>query len=90
MFRFQHKNPDEAPGGFLSDCNVNSLQELTSYADASLKGCKTLENFQFERVGFFTVDRDSSESKVIFDINFLIKYAFLPYNKLENEFFLLF
>lgn len=72
--RFRHKNPDdinEVPGGFLSDCNIDSLHEIESLADKSLLGSKVLENFQFERIGFFTVDKDSTNSKVMIGFFFL-------------------
>jgi len=53
---FKHKNPEdsnEVPGGFLTDCNKDSLQILTSYADKSLQNVKVYDKFQFERIGFF-------------------------------------
>ncbi|KAK6632385.1 hypothetical protein RUM44_007427 [Polyplax serrata] len=67
---FRHKNPDdpnEVPGGFLSDCNKESLNELESLADVSLGTSKCYDTFQFERIGFFTVDKDSSNSKLVFN-----------------------
>lgn len=35
-----------------------------AYVDTSVKGAKTFEKFQFERVGYFSVDPDSTEDKV--------------------------
>lgn len=35
-----------------------------AYVDTSVKGAKTLDKFQFERVGYFSVDPDSTEDKV--------------------------
>lgn len=32
--------------------------------DTSVKGAKVLDKFQFERVGYFSVDPDSTEDKV--------------------------
>ncbi|KAJ8933092.1 hypothetical protein NQ314_014220 [Rhamnusium bicolor] len=65
---FNHKNPEdpnEVPGGFLTDCNLNSLEILKSLADKSLHG-KIYDKFQFERIGFFSVDPDTSNNKVSF------------------------
>ena len=65
--RFHHKNPDdpnEVPEGFLSDCNKDSLHEIESLADLSLSGSKCYDTFQFERNGFFTVDKDSDDNRV--------------------------
>ena len=63
---FKHKNPEdpnEVPGGFLTDINENSLSVMSdAVADASiLKGgkLKVFDKYQFERQGFFSVDPDS-------------------------------
>lgn len=67
---FMHKNPEDAnevPKGFLSDCNKDSLKVLTSYADKSLSTAKILDKFQFERIGFFSVDYDSTNEKLVFN-----------------------
>ncbi|VEN41917.1 unnamed protein product [Callosobruchus maculatus] len=65
---FKHKNPEdpnEVPGGFLSDCSSDSLRVLRSFADKSLKGIKIYDKFQFERVGFFSVDPDTTDKKLV-------------------------
>lgn len=67
---FKHKNPEdpnEVPGGFLTDCNLNSLKVLNSYADASLTKAKVYDKFQFERTGFFCVDSDTTTEKLVFN-----------------------
>ncbi|RXM93898.1 Glutamine--tRNA ligase [Acipenser ruthenus] len=65
---FLHKNPEdpsEVPGGFLSDISPNSLQLIEdAMVDRSVAGAKVFDQFQFERVGYFSVDPDSTESKV--------------------------
>lgn len=73
---FRHKNPEdvnEVPGGFLSDCNVDSLTTLTSYVDASMSKCKVYDKFQFERIGFFSVDTDSSSKRLVFNRTVTLK-----------------
>lgn len=35
-----------------------------AYVDTSVKGAKILDKFQFERVGYFSVDPDSTKDKV--------------------------
>jgi len=65
--RFQHKNPEdpnEVPGGFLTDCNKDSLTTVTAFADVSVKNAKFYDKYQFERLGFFSVDPDSKKDKV--------------------------
>ncbi|VVC89147.1 unnamed protein product, partial [Leptidea sinapis] len=61
---FKHKNPEdstEVPGGFLSDCNVDSLSIVSGFADKSLLNVKPFDKFQFERIGFFSVDPDTTD-----------------------------
>lgn len=74
---FKHKNPEDAnevPGGFLSDCKTNSLTTLRSYVDASwVSGLKVYDRFQFERIGYFTVDRDTTSSRVVFNRTVTLK-----------------
>jgi glutaminyl-tRNA synthetase len=67
---FMHKNPEDAnevPNGFISDCNKDSLKVLKSYADKSLSSAKVYDKFQFERIGFFSVDPDSKDGNLIFN-----------------------
>lgn len=73
---FRHKNPEdvnEVPGGFLSDCDKNSLTKLTSYVDASMSKCKVYDKFQFERIGFFSVDTDSTSEHLVFNRTVTLK-----------------
>ncbi|KAM6977285.1 glutamine--tRNA ligase [Aplochiton taeniatus] len=68
---FLHKNPEdpsEVPGGFLSDINPRSMQVInTAMVDNSVKGANALDKFQFERVGYFSVDPDSTVDKLVFN-----------------------
>lgn len=68
MLRFKHKNPEdtnEVPHGFLSDINPSSKKEIVAYMDNSLaKTAKVYDKFQFERIGFFSVDSDTKLNKV--------------------------
>lgn len=67
FIRFKHKNPEDAtevPGGYISDCNLESLKVIQSYVDKSLQNVASFDKFQFERMGFFSVDPDSAACKV--------------------------
>jgi len=67
---FSTKNPDETDEGndFTSNLNPNSLEVLTDcFVEPSLKDAKPLVRYQFERLGYFCVDADSSETKLIFN-----------------------
>ena len=48
--------------------NPNSLERLTDCrVEPGLRSAKHLEHYQFERLGYFTVDRDSSPGRVVFN-----------------------
>uniref|UniRef100_W5L592 Glutamine--tRNA ligase n=1 Tax=Astyanax mexicanus TaxID=7994 RepID=W5L592_ASTMX len=74
---FLHKNPEdsaEVPGGFLSDINPNSLQVVESaLVDRSVSKAKVFDKFQFERVGYFSVDPDSTADKMVFNRTVTLK-----------------
>ena len=47
--------------------NPDSLQIITGYAEPSVKDSKPEDKFQFQRLGYFVVDRDSTEEKIVFN-----------------------
>ncbi len=57
-----HKEKD-----FLDFVNPKSLEVITAQVEPSLKSAKTLDKFQFQRIGYFCVDQDSSESNLVFN-----------------------
>ncbi|CAH3145871.1 unnamed protein product [Porites evermanni] len=67
---FRHKNPEdpsEVPGGFITDCNKDSLTVIpNALVEKSVKDANVYDKFQFERIGFFSVDPDASKKKVSF------------------------
>jgi glutaminyl-tRNA synthetase len=67
---FTKENPDDVAEGedFTSNLNPNSLEVLSScMVEPSLAEAKPLSRFQFERLGYFCVDPDSSEGKLVFN-----------------------
>ncbi|XP_076022736.1 glutamine--tRNA ligase isoform X2 [Genypterus blacodes] len=74
---FKHKHPEdtsEVPKGFLSDISPDSLHVISSaLVDISVKGAKVLDKFQFERVGYFSLDPDSTTDKLIFNRTVTLK-----------------
>lgn len=55
--------------------------------DTSVKGAKTFDKFQFERVGYFSVDPDSTADKVQNDRDTLFQWKciFYPLTKLSGS-----
>ncbi|WKY06374.1 hypothetical protein Q1695_006514 [Nippostrongylus brasiliensis] len=74
---FNSKNPEdpeEVPGGFLSDVNKDSLTVLHNVLiDKSIANSKQYDRYQFERVGYFCVDADSVPGKLVFNRTVLLK-----------------
>ncbi|TPX54510.1 hypothetical protein PhCBS80983_g05888 [Powellomyces hirtus] len=60
---FLHENPQNAPGGWLSDINPHSLVVVpNALADVGVKQMKVEDKFQALRTGYFCVDKDSDLS----------------------------
>ncbi len=57
-----HKEKD-----FMEFINPDSLQVITGYAEPSVKDSNPEDKFQFQRLGYFVVDRDSTEEKIVFN-----------------------
>jgi len=66
-YLFTQPNPDEAED-FTLVVNPNSLQVLTGCkVEPSIANAKAGHKFQFERQGYFCVDPDSTEGKLVFN-----------------------
>ncbi len=55
---------DMSPVDFL---NPDSLKVVTGYVEPSLKDAQALDHFQFQRLGYFNVDPDSTPEKLVFN-----------------------
>ncbi len=47
--------------------NPDSLQVITAYVEPSLKNAKEQHRVQFQRMGYFCVDRDTTSDKLVFN-----------------------
>ena len=59
--------PGGEDGEFLKDLNPNSLNITTGYAEPSLAKAAPGQRYQFQRKGYFVVDKESTEGKTIFN-----------------------
>ena len=65
---FTHENPDgNKEVDFKEYINPNSLEVIKGYVEPSLQSAKELDHFQFQRLGYFCVDRDSTNEKLVFN-----------------------
>jgi len=65
---FQVSSPDQDKlVDFKSHLNSDSLSIITAFVEPSLKGAKDFENYQFQRLGYFVVDPDSTPELLVFN-----------------------
>ncbi len=67
---FTRENPNDAEEGldFTANLNPQSLEIVTgAKLEPSLRGAKTGTGYQFERLGYFAVDSDSTPEKPVFN-----------------------
>lgn len=65
---FQEEAPDQDKKvDFKQHLNPNSLSIQNGYSEPSLQSAKAGERFQFQRLGYFVVDPDSSKEQMIFN-----------------------
>lgn len=66
---FTRANPDEVEEGqtFIDNLNPESETLVEAFGEPELKNAKEGDRFQFERKGYFAVDPDSSDSKLVFN-----------------------
>ncbi len=65
---FTHENPDgDKEVDFKTYINPNSLQIITGYLEPSLQQAQPGTSYQFQRLGYFCVDTDSTPEKLIFN-----------------------
>ncbi|UOP35145.1 glutamine--tRNA ligase/YqeY domain fusion protein, partial [Flavobacterium psychrophilum] len=81
---------DEAPDAhkeknFLDFMNKTSLEIVNGFVEPSLINVKVNDKFQFQRLGYFTVDKESSTSKLVFNKTVGLKDAWEEKGKKEEN-----
>ena len=69
---FTAPEPD-AGGDFKAHLNPHSLEVLTAKLEPSLEDAKPELRYQFERLGYFCLDQESSSSKSVFNRTITLK-----------------
>jgi glutaminyl-tRNA synthetase len=65
---FMDEAPDSHPDkDFMEFINPNSLKVINAYVEPSIADAKVGEQFQFQRLGYFNVDDDSTSDKLVFN-----------------------
>lgn len=79
---FKVEDPSNEEGDFKSYINTDSVQTLPAvYIEPALAKAKAGEQFQFLRKGYFCVDTDSTDDKLIFNRTVTLKDNWAKVNK---------
>lgn len=70
---FTKEDPEEGEEGFLNCLNPKSLEILTGYVEPHLATAEVGARFQFERLGYFCVDKDSTAETPVFNLTVNLK-----------------
>ena len=78
--------PGEESNDFKTDINPKSLELLKQcFVEPSLANSKSGNRFQFERMGYFCVDRDSTKEKPIFNRTVTLKDTWAKIEKSQKK-----
>lgn len=87
VFQYDRLFTDAAPDGhkdkdFKDFINEDSLQVLENcWVEPSLKSAKAEDHFQFQRLGYFSVDKDTTDDQLIFNRTVPLKDSWSKNNK---------
>ncbi len=72
---FMNPDPNDVPEGedWKTAINPESLTVITAYVEPELAKADVLDKFQFERMGYFCVDSDSTPEKLVFNRTVTLK-----------------
>lgn len=74
---FTTPQPDaEKETDFMQFINPESLKTIQGFAEPSLKNAEIGHPYQFQRIGYFTKDRDSTDEKLVFNRTVTLKDSF--------------
>ena len=74
---FTTPQPDaEKETDFMEFINPESLKTVQGFAEPGLQNAEIGDPYQFQRIGYFTKDRDSSDDKIVFNRTVTLKDSF--------------
>jgi glutaminyl-tRNA synthetase len=79
---FTKEDPEEGEEGFIACLNPNSLQTLNGYVEPLLAQTQPGDRFQFERLGYFCTDIDSTPDRPVFNLTVSLKDT---WSKIEKK-----
>jgi glutaminyl-tRNA synthetase len=72
---FKVENPSSEEGDFKDYINPDSLITINAFVEPSLKEATIHNRYQFLRKGYFCLDKDSTENKLVFNRTVTLKDA---------------
>ena len=82
LFNVENPSDESKVGSFLENLNPASEEVLTGCKiESNLKGAQPGDAFQFLRLGYFCVDPDSADGKLIFNRTVALKDSWAKVNK---------
>ena len=76
---FTVEQPDaEKETDFLEFVNPDSMKIVNGFGEPALKNVEIEQALQFQRLGYFTKDRDSTETNLVFNQTVTLKDGFKP------------
>ncbi len=80
---FAVPNPDDVPEGgtFLDNINPDSLKVVTAKIEPSIKDAPEGYRCQFERLGYFCLDKDSTPENIVFNRTATLRDTWAKINK---------
>jgi len=85
---FSKENPEdvEESADWTANLNPTSLETLTSCrVEPSLKGATPGNRYQFERLGYFCVDTDSSDGRMVFNRTVTLRDTWAKIEKAQKK-----
>ena len=84
---FSKANPDEVEEGqtYFDNLNPNSLEVATCYVEPSVADAAPGTRYQFERIGYFCVDRDSAPEKLVFNRTVTLRDSWAKIAKAQGK-----
>ncbi|HNX05404.1 MAG TPA: glutamate--tRNA ligase family protein, partial [Opitutales bacterium] len=75
---FTKENPEDVPEGhtFLDNLNPNSLIVLKGFGEVELASAQPGDHFQFERKGYYCIDKDSKPGAIVVNRTTTLKDPF--------------
>jgi len=70
---FTKEDPEEGEEGFLAALNPDSLHVNMGYVEPLLAQTQPGDRFQFERLGYFCTDPDSTDDRPVFNLTVSLK-----------------